>query len=189
VLPVTSILDFLSPCGVSTVVFNCTSALSAAEAVPWYFHTYQTASKIITVQRTRGGKHRRRPPSSNHHGLRRLHIVALLLECGPGGGLVGEDDSAAVHLPGAEQLRPPRPLPAASPRWRRRRWGSGRRRRATSGGARDGAPDGEVAILLRVVVEPRQLCNQNRLSRSVRGDEGRGLPLFPKGGGGEQEKR
>jgi hypothetical protein len=99
--------------------------------------------------------------------------VALLLECGPGGGLVGEDDSAAVHLPGAEQLRPPRPLPAASPRWRRRRWGSGRRRRATSGGARDGAPDGEVAILLRVVVEPRQLCNQI-VSRGSEGTRGRG---------------
>ena len=80
--------------------------------------------------------------------------MALLLECGPS-GLVGEDDSAAVHLPGAEQLRPPRPLPAASLCGSRRRcWGSGRGR-ATSGGARDGTPDGEVAILLRVEVEPR----------------------------------
>jgi hypothetical protein len=110
--------------------------------------------RLIIVQRTRVKKKNQRKPSSNHHGLRRLQVLALLLECGPG-GLVGEDDSAAVHLPGAEQLRPPRPLPAASRCGSgRRRWGSGRGR-ATSGGARDGALDGEVAILLRVVVEPR----------------------------------
>lgn len=105
----------------------------------------------------RGGQSR---ASRNHHGLRRLHVVALLLERGPD-GLIGDDDSAAVHLPGAEQLRPPRPLPAAS-RFvcGRRRRGIGRGRTA-GGGARDGALDGEVAVLLRVVVEPRQLFGRH----------------------------
>lgn len=94
--------------------------------------------------------------------------MILLLERGPD-GLIGEDDSAAVHLPGAEKLRPPRPLPAAS------RFVCGRRCRGigrgwtAGGGAGDGALDGEVAVLLRVIVEPRQLCNQ-LLSSQIRGE-------------------
>jgi len=110
--------------------------------------------------------------------------VPLLLERGPGGA-IGEDDPAAIHLPGAEQLRPPRPLPAASRCVRGRRWhcGSGRGRAADSS-ARDAASDGEVAILLWVVVEPRQLCRQavvvSRLQRSA----GRGRTI---GGEGEED--
>lgn len=93
------------------------------------------------------------------HRLGRLRVLALLLECGSG-RLVGDDHPAAVHLPGEEQLRPPRPLPAASlcGRWS---WGRGRGR-AAGGGTGDGSPDGEVAVLLRVVVEPRQLFGRRR---------------------------
>jgi hypothetical protein len=87
--------------------------------------------------------------------LRRLRVLVLLPECriGP---LVGNDDPTAVHLPGAEQLRPPRPLADA---WCRVLCGRGRCS-AASDGPGDGTPDGEVAVLLRVVVEPRQLCDQ-----------------------------
>ena len=42
-LPVTSILDSLSPCGVWTIVFNCSSALSATKVVAWYFQICQAA--------------------------------------------------------------------------------------------------------------------------------------------------
>lgn len=97
------------------------------------------------------------------HGLRRLRVVALLLERGPG-GFIGEHDSAAVHLPGVEQLRPPSPFPAASRCVHGRRW---RWRAAAGGSARDGAPDGEVAILLWVVVEPRQLFGRHVAGAAV----------------------
>jgi hypothetical protein len=80
--------------------------------------------------------------------------------------VLGEHHTAAVHLPGMEQLGLPCPLPPAC---RRRRQGlSGRRRgaRTAGGGAGDGALDGEVAVLVRVVVESGQLCSQSIASAS-----------------------
>lgn len=109
------------------------------------------------------GKLQQKRSSDQHHRLRRLCVLALLLE----GGLVvlGEYHTTAVHLPGMQQLGLPRPFPACCGR---RRGLSGRRRRArrAGSGAGDAALGGEVAVLVRVVVEPGQLCSQSIASRS-----------------------